>query len=178
LAEALAWKGDDAVLPLLERHAKDYPIEADVIRARYEYAKGRRAEAVSLLERSFVAYRKDPWPSPVIMQRSLELAREIGQSAPADAKRLFVALEMPFSVLVAETSRRNVRVDLAEVLPEENACIAAFAAMEPHPTWDERILNLRRDCYAKWRHPLAAEASRATERRFQCQGRAAWLFCL
>lgn len=178
VAEGLAWKGDDAVLPLLERHARDFPIEADVIRARYEYVKGRRAEAISLLERAFLAYRTDPWPSTILMGRALDLAREIGQSAPKDAERLFRAVELPFSVLVLESSRRTLRVDLAEVLPEENACIAAFAAMEPHPPWDDRILGLRRDCYAKFRHPLAAEASRATEARNACQGRWAWVTCL
>ncbi|MRG91473.1 fused MFS/spermidine synthase [Polyangium spumosum] len=178
VAEGLAWKGDDAVLPLLERHARDFPIEADAIRARYEYTKGRRAEAVSLLERAFLAYRKDPWPSTVIMSRALELARELGQSAPSDARRLFQALDMPFSVLVLESTRRGVRIDLSEVLPEENACVAAFAALEPHPPWDERVLGLRRDCYAKFQHPLAAEASRATEKRAACVGWRAWLSCL
>ncbi|MDI3289350.1 fused MFS/spermidine synthase [Polyangium sp. 15x6] len=178
VAEGLAWKGDDAVLPLLDRHARDFPIEADVIRARYEYAKGRRAEAVKLLERAFTAYRHDPWPSTVVMNRAMDLARELGQSAPADARRLFTALDTPFSVLVLESTRRNVRVDLSEVLPEENACVAAFAALEPHPPWDERMLGLRRDCYARFMHPLAAEASRATERRAACVGWRGWLTCL
>jgi len=178
VAEGLSWKGDDAALPLLERHARDFPIEADVIRARYAYAKGNRAEAVTLLERAFVAYRKDPWPSPVIMGRALELARELGQSAPRDAKRLFEAASAPFSVLVLESPRRLLRVDLAEVLPEENACVAAFASLEPHPPWDERLLGLRRDCYQRFSHPLAAEAARAAEARAKCVGWKAWLTCL
>ncbi|MDI1436151.1 fused MFS/spermidine synthase [Polyangium sorediatum] len=178
VAEGLAWKADDAVLPLLERHARDFPIEADVIRARYEYAKGRRAEAVKLLEGAFAAYRRDPWPSTAVMNRAMDLTRELGQSAPADARRLFAALDTPFSVLVLESTRRSLRVDLSEVLPEENACVAAFAIFEPHPPWDERMLGLRRDCYARFMHPLAAEASRATERRAACVGWRGWLTCL
>ncbi|MBK9265803.1 MAG: fused MFS/spermidine synthase [Polyangiaceae bacterium] len=180
LAEINAWYGKEAALPFIQEHAKSFPIEADAIRARYEYAIGKRSEAVKLLERVFIAYRTDPWSSTMITNRALDLARELGQSWSPDAARLFKALEMPFAVNVLENARRLLRVDLAEVMTEENACVAAFAALEPNPPWDERILGMRRDCYAKWKHPRAADAARDVERFKACQnaGRREWLTCL
>ena len=180
LAEINAWYGKEAALPFIQQHAQHFPIEADAIRARYEYANGHRAEALELLERMFVAYRKDPWPSTMIMNRALDLAREMGQGNRADAARLFKAVEMPFAVSVLENSRRMLRVDLAAALADQNACVAAFAAFEPNPPWDERFLGLRRDCYVKWNNPRATEAKLDVERFSACQnpGRRGWLTCL
>jgi hypothetical protein len=180
LAEMNAWYGKEPALAYIEEHAKAFPLEADAIRARYEYALGHRGEAVQLLEKVFAAYRTDPWPSTMVMNRALDLARDLGQSWSPDAARLFKAIEMPFAVRVLEASRKMLRVDLAAALPDENACVAAFAALEPNPPWDERILALRRDCYAKWKHPRAAEAARDVERFAACQapGRRGWLTCL
>jgi spermidine synthase len=178
VAEGLAGRGDDAVLPLIERHARDFPIEADVFRARHAFAKDRREEAVTLLERAFMAYQHDPWPSQLVMARALNLARDIGQSAPKDAERLFRATAAPFSVKVLEAARRTLRVDLARVLPEQNACVAAFAALEPHVPWDEALLKERAECYAHWKHPRAAEAAKDVERFARCAGLRGWAFCL
>lgn len=178
VAEGLAGKGDEAALPLIERHARDFPIEADVFRARYAFAKDQREEAVALLERAFVAYQRDPWPSQLVMARALNLARDLGQSAPRDAERLFRATSAPFSVKVLEAARRMLRVDLARVLPEQNACVAAFAVLEPHVPWDEALLKERAECYARWKHPRAAEAAKDVERFAKCVGPRAWALCL
>ncbi|UQA55391.1 fused MFS/spermidine synthase [Polyangium aurulentum] len=178
VAEGLAGRGDDAVLPLLERHARDFPIEADVFRARHAFAKDRREEAVALLERAFIAYQRDPWPSQLVMARALNLARDIGQSAPKDAERLFRATAAPFSVKVLEAARRTLRVDLARVLPEQNACVAAFTALEPHAPWDEALLKERAECYARWKHPRAEEAAKDVDRFARCTGLRGWAFCL
>ncbi len=168
MAEINAWYGKEAALPHIQRHGRDFPLEAEAIRSRYLYASGHREEAVQLLEKVFVAYRQDPWPATFIMSRAMDLARELGQSSPADARRMFKALEMPFAARVLESSRRAVRIDLAEAIVDENACVAAFAVLEPHPMWDERVLNLRRDCYAKWKHPRAEDAARDVERFKAC----------
>lgn len=180
MAEMNAWYGKEPALKYIEEHAKYFPIEADSIRARYEYVQGHREEAVKLLEKAFLAYRTDPWPSTMVMNRALDLARELGQSWEPDAARLFKAVEMPFAVSVLENSRRILRVDLAAAMPKENACIAAFATLEPNPPWDERILGLRKDCYEKWKQPRATEAARDVERFNACKSelRRTWLTCL
>lgn len=180
MAEMNAWYGKEPALGFINEHAKAFPLEADAIRARYEYAIGHRSEAVKLLEQVFTAYRTDPWPSTMVMNRAVDLARELGQSWSPDAARLFKAVEMPFAVKVLESSRKILRVDLATAMPDENACVAAFAALEPNPPWDERILGLRKNCYAKWKHPRAAEAARDVERFTACQtaDRRSWLTCL
>lgn len=180
MAEMNAWYGKEPALKYIEEHAKWFPLEADAIRARYEYALGHRAEAVNLLEKVFVAYRTDPWPSTVVMNRAVDLARELGQTWGPDAARLFKATEMPFAVSILESARRLLRIDLAVNMPDENACVAAFAAIEPNPPWDERILGLRKTCYEKWKHPRAADAARDVDRFNACKAedRRAWLMCL
>jgi hypothetical protein len=114
------------------------------------------------------------------MNRAVDLARELGQSWAPDAVRLFKATEMPFAVSILENARKILRVDLATAITDDNACVAAFAALEPNPPWDERILGLRRDCYEKWRHPRAVEAARDVDRFNACKGedRKTWLTCL
>ncbi len=180
LAEMNGWYGKEPALKFLEEHAKHFPLEATAIRARYEYANGHREEAVQLLEKVFVEYRTNPWSSTMVMNRALDLARELGQSWSPDAIRLFKALEMPFAVQVLDNARKMLRVDLGMAIADENACVAAFAALEPHPPWDERILGLRRDCYTKWRHPRAAGAAQDVDMFAACKSddRRAWLKCL
>ena len=180
LAEMNAWYGKEPALKYINEHAKAFPLESDAIRARYEYAIGHREEAVKLLEKVFVAYRTDPWPSTMVMNRALDLARDLGQSWSPDAVRLFKAVEMPFAVSILESARKLLRVDLATAIPDENACVAAFSALEPNPPWDERILGLRKDCYTKWKHPRAADAAKDVERFAACQNqtRRAWITCL
>mgnify|MGYP000314189110 CR=1 FL=1 len=92
MAEMNGWYGNEATLKFIEEHAKHFPLEADAIRARYEYANGHREESVQLLEKLFVAYRTNPWSSTMIMNRALDLARDLGQSWSPDAVRLFKAL--------------------------------------------------------------------------------------
>jgi spermidine synthase len=180
LAEMNAWYGKEPALKYIEEHAKYFPLEADAIRARYEYAVGHRGEAVKLLEKVFVAYRNDPWPSTVVTNRAVDLARELGQTWSPDAVRLFKAVEMPFAVHVLESARKLLRVDLAMAIPDDNACVVAFAALEPNPPWDERILGLRKTCYEKWRHPRAAQAAKDVEQFNSCKVdlRRTWLTCL
>jgi len=180
LGEMYSWYGKEQALKYIDEHAKYFPLEADAMRARYEYAIGHRGEAVKLLEKVFVAYRKDPWPSTVVMNRALDLARELGQTWSPDAVRLFKAVEMPFAVNILESARRLLRVDLAVAITDDNACVAAFAALEPNPPWDERILGLRKACYEKWRHPRAVQAAKDVDQFNSCKAdlRRTWLTCL
>jgi hypothetical protein len=73
VAESLADAGDETARPLAEALRKVSAIEADVILARLALRQNKPAEATELLERAFVAYRKDPWPLPLLMTHATRL---------------------------------------------------------------------------------------------------------
>jgi hypothetical protein len=177
VAEGYANKGDDAALRLIDRLAKIQPTEAKVILARWNLRKGKRAEAVGLLEEAFVQFRTDPWPLQVIMSRGFDLAREIAAEDTPSAKRLFAALEKPFAVMTLEQSRLYARADIAEAIPTERACVEAFEQMEPHVPWDQGLLERRFGCYSRWQHPLARSAAKELDQFKACQGWRGWAFC-
>jgi spermidine synthase len=178
VSEGLANAGDDGALPLIERLSRTHPIEAKAILARHRLRKQQRAEAAALLSEALVALRRDPWPSPAVMGRAVALAQEIAAGGGPEARAMFDALAAPFSVLTLESARKQALVVVAGAFPEEDLCVQAWRAMEPHPPWDRDLLDKRRECYSRRGHPLAAAAARDLERFDACVGLRGWLLCL
>ncbi|EYF01395.1 fused MFS/spermidine synthase [Chondromyces apiculatus] len=187
VAEGLANAGDDAALPIIAALERTHPLEAGAHRARLTFRKGDRARAATQLAQVFTGLRADPWPSTSVIGRALTLATDMATAAPPGqpgvspdpvARLLFDALEQPFSVLVLEQSRKLTRVAIARSQAEHDLCVAAFAALEPHPPWDREQLDARRTCYARWNHPLARDAARDLDRFDACHDLRGWLFCL
>jgi hypothetical protein len=178
IAEGLAQPGDDGALPVIERLSRTHPIEGKAILARWRLRKGERAAAAALLSEALVALRRDPWPSPAVMGRAVALAQEIARDGGPEARAMFDALAAPFSVLTLESTRKMALLAVAGALPEDDLCVRAWQAMEPHVPWDRDLLDSRRACYSRWGHPLAAEAARDLERFDACTGLRGWLLCL
>jgi hypothetical protein len=147
VAEGLAEAGrEDALGPIEKLHAAQ-PIEADVALARLRLRQGGRAEAAELISRALVAYRRDPWPSPMIMRRAVDLAMNLSDGAPDVARQLLEAVREPFAVRSLETSRMTAQLWIAFQLHDPARCAAAWHELEPWIPWDAQSLAARRDCY-------------------------------
>ncbi|AKT38813.1 fused MFS/spermidine synthase [Chondromyces crocatus] len=187
VAEGMANAGDDSALSIITALERTHPLEAEAHRARLQFRKGARAQAATSLARVFTEMRRDPWSSPQVIGRSLELAREMATAAPPGrtdgppdpvAKLLFDALEEPFAVHILDQARRTTRIAIAGTQREHDLCVRALADVEPHPPWDRDQLAARLTCYTRWNHPLARRAARDRDRFDACQGLRGWLLCL
>ena len=162
LGEQLAERGDDRAAAIARALLPERPVEANALLARWHARAGRHAEAVAALEQALVAYRRDAWPWPVLMKRTLRLTLEVGNE-PVAAARLLRAVEEPFAVRLLERDRVLVRLGLA-ARAGGAACVAVLHELEPHPVWEEPFLRQRALCYAQAGDPLAARAQRDFER--------------
>lgn len=178
VAEGLANAGDEAALPVIEQLARTHPIEARAHRARLKLRQGDRAAAAALLAEAFRELRSDPWSSQFVMSRAVELAKEIALGGGPEARSLFEAFDQPFSILLLETSRKLARVEMSRALPDEDACVRAWQALEPSVPWDRDMLDHRRQCYARWNHPLARKAAQDLDAFDACEGWRGWVWCL
>jgi spermidine synthase len=155
--EQLADKGDDRVRIVAASLLPERPVEAAVLLARWHLRQGRQEQAVAALEQGLIAYRRDPWPWPALMERALSLAVEMGKEPPA-ARRLLAALSQPFAVRMFELDRQLKRVTLA-ARAGGSSCRSVFHDLEPYPMWSETVLRQRALCYARLGDPLAERAA-------------------
>jgi hypothetical protein len=157
MSDLLADAGDETALRYVEKVRDEKPVEVLTAVARLRARQGRPAEAVQALETAFARYQTDPWPSPYVMQRSFALVRELAARDQALARRLFTALEHPFSLRALDEERRKLLVELARPLGPP-VCLAAHLPLEPHVPWQKDSLTSRQRCYAR---AGRAEAGRA-----------------
>ncbi len=163
VAECLA----DAAHPRLPQAAawlaREQPIEAEMVLARWHAAAGRPREATGHLTAAFQAYRQDPWVYRPLVRRTLPLAIDLARGDRALGRRLYDGLSRPFSTDMLEQLRRLVRLWVARELGEPRLCAEALASLEPHPPWDEQVLEFRYECYAAAGSPLTDRAWEALE---------------
>jgi len=76
------------------------------------------------------------------------------------AAELFAELAEPFAVALADEERILTRLQLAGSLDRKEACVEAFADLEPWVAWDEATLSARVGCYTAADHPLLTRARR------------------
>jgi len=157
-AETLAERGDPRAEGMARSLLAERPVEGHALLARFLLRTGRRDEGLVEVERSLVAYRRDPWPWRDLMRRLLDLVLETATDGAA-ARVLLPALSEPFSVGLFDSKRTLLRIQLAERAGGD-ACRAAFRAAEPNPIWTEELLRARAACYARTGDPLAEAAAR------------------
>ncbi len=158
IGSCLADSGDPRTPAVAAGLAREQPIEADLILARWLLATGRLPEAGKRLLAAFQAYRTDPWVYRPLMERTFLLLLPMAQRDQDLAARLYAALEKPFAVRMFEGERRIARLWLSRQLEGPPRCAEAFAALEPHISWDELTLTFRDECYRQAKSPLAARA--------------------
>ncbi|MBI4025832.1 MAG: fused MFS/spermidine synthase [Verrucomicrobia bacterium] len=168
VAEALADAGDEKAQDYIDRLGLFQPAEAAVLLGRLRWRQGRLEEATVALETTFRRYRRDPWPLPHLMDRSLDIALAIARADPGKtmAARLYQAINRPFVVSLLEERRLFTLVQIARNLPPDELNASTLKAIEwyePHIPWVREFLDLRARCYGQARHPQAPAARRDLE---------------
>jgi hypothetical protein len=158
VATFLADAGDQQALAVLGELRAFEPIEADTILARLLFRQSRPEQAARALEAAFATYRKDPWPSRIIMLNALETTRNLARATPELGPRLFAAVRAPFAVYMLEEARFDTMVAIARVRQPAELCREALAPMEPHVPWRGDLLSWRMRCYRATGDPRAAHA--------------------
>lgn len=162
-AEMLAFAGKPEAARWIAELRSRLPVEADAIEARWLATTSHREDAIALLERALIGYRRDPWASPSVMGRSLDLAFELatapaGEASGGSAARLDAALSEPFAGLSLEERRLRLRVEV-DKLQGGRDCSARLGVFEPFVPWEATFLEWRLECYGE-DHPLSARARR------------------
>jgi hypothetical protein len=138
--------------------AREQPIEAHLVLARWHLAQGRPRQAAERLIAAFQAYRTDPWVDRDLVRHTLPLAIQLGHQDRGLALRLYQALEQPFAVRMFDERRLTTRLWLTRSLGAPGLCVQALAPFEPHVRWEESFLTYRYQCYRRQGHPLAGQA--------------------
>jgi MFS family permease len=157
VAESAAHTGDEQARGYIEQLREFRPIEADIMYARLLLTEGRSEEAARVLERAYIGYRADPWPSPLVVYRSIGLATEIAGTGPEQALRVYSGLSEPFALYGINDLRLSAMVWISRGLQPE-LCARAVSQYEPHVPWERGFLEQRATCYAHVGHPWAERA--------------------
>jgi hypothetical protein len=158
--------GSDMALPLIDRLRSFQPAEADIVLASLRFRQSRLDEAATALVSAFVRLRVDPWPQVRFVQKALTLAEAIANGDRTTTRRLFDALEKPFSLRVQDTPRLVTRVDLAVTIDPRGLCQSVFGDLEPYIPWTQALLTMRRDCYQATNDPRLPTAVRELQAFF------------
>ena len=159
-AEALAEGGDDRAAEAAGRLWEVSPGEAEAVLALLESRRGNDQTAGWYLGSLFRRLRTEPWVQPGLLSSSLRLAMRLGRRHHELAAELFAELAEPFAVALADEERILTRLQLAGSLDRKDACVEAFADLEPWVAWDEATLSARVGCYTAADHPLLTRARR------------------
>ena len=147
LGESFADAGDNVAAVFAEQLRPLRPIDADAIEARLQFRRNNHPASAALLQRVFVAERRDPWPSVDLAGRALDIATILANQR-AYAAPLFQALAQPFAAGQWNDVRRQYRaligIDMEGCGPH---AAAALRALEPWPPWNEQMLKARVRCY-------------------------------
>jgi spermidine synthase len=158
VAEVLSDSGDEAALASIEALRGYQPAEADACLARLRLRQGLHEAALAALEAAFGAYRRDPWPSPLVMQGALDAALELAGQKPELAPRVLDSLRPEFALRLLN----EVRVEEAFLIgsagePGED-CRRLLDPVEPHVPFTEPWLDFRFRCYSRIGDPRLAPA--------------------
>ena len=163
VSDCLAAAGDPRAPEQAADLAREQPIEADLVLARWHAAAGRPREATGHLLAAFEGLRRDPWVSRFLVQRVLPTTVTLSRQDPALGTRILEALAEPFAVRMFDRQRLISRIWVTQSLGAPELCAEAIAPFEPHSPWEETFLKYRHECYRKLQHPLEPRARRDLE---------------
>jgi spermidine synthase len=169
VAEVAADAGEERALGTIEALRAYQPAEADACLARLRLRQGWHEAALQALERAFAAYRRDPWPSPLVMQGALDAALELAGQKPELAPRVLAALRPEFALRMLN----EVRVEEAFLVgssgePGED-CARLLEPVEPNVPFTHPWLDYRLRCYARTDDPRLVTAY-DDMKRFEARG--------
>ncbi|HTG45599.1 MAG TPA: fused MFS/spermidine synthase, partial [Verrucomicrobiae bacterium] len=164
VALTLAAQGDKKALPVIEQLRVWRPLDAELIETHYFWRSRQFSEAIPRMERMLMVARTEPWLGDRLLATSLQLikATHFPPSRREVVVRLLEGVEKPFAVNIAEELRVSIWLYLACQLDHgtnTSYTKKVLESMEPNFPWNEDQLQIRADCYAQLRHPLAALAT-------------------
>ncbi|HEX2834093.1 MAG TPA: fused MFS/spermidine synthase [Thermoanaerobaculia bacterium] len=165
-AESYSDRGDDAVLPYTQELRAYKPAEADYVVARLRWRQKRFDEAAAAMRACLLKMQRDAWMMPILQERVLELAVDIGVANPAAGRVLYEILGTPFAAHAADGQRLLTRLQIATNLSGGQCNELAIQALEPFEKavpWDRFFLKSRVTCYEKFNHPRLAQARKDWE---------------
>jgi hypothetical protein len=163
VAECLADRGDESALPYIDQLHKILPTEAQAIRTRLLWREKRIDLAGSTVEQCLKSLRVDPWPSPALVDRTLNLAIELMRADDGGGNReaIYRLLQEPLAVYNSDSSRMLALLRVSKLLDHGRTgpnVWHAVQALEPNIPWTFDFLRLRCDCYAAFEPSLVAGA--------------------
>ncbi|HEX6900483.1 MAG TPA: fused MFS/spermidine synthase [Thermoanaerobaculia bacterium] len=158
VAECLAAAADARLPQAAAWLAREQPIEAQMVLARWHMASGRPREAAESLLTALRGYQNDPWVYRPLVRRTLPMVIDLARWDRAVGLRLFETLSRPFSTDMFHHQRLLNRIWLARELGSPRLCAEALAAFEPHVPWEEQVLTFRYECYQAAKSPLLDRA--------------------
>lgn len=154
VGKALAAMGEEeALLPLVTELRAVRPFDAEVVLALLRKQQKRPVEETETLERAFAVLRETPWHNRPLLQDALVMAAELSRD-PVLGRRLWAALDKPFSTNAGEGMRVSIRLDMAQKIDPAGLCAESLAPLEPHVPWKREFLEMRSRCYVLTNHPL------------------------
>lgn len=158
VAAVLANRGNDQALRYIEQLRGFQPVEADALLSVLRWKQGRLQEAAEPLAAAFTRYRDDPWPTPLLMGRMLDVATQLATQDRAAGRQLYTALQKPFSVYALDDERAKHALVIAGTVDFRQLCVAALEPLEPYVPWNREFLSIRARCYRETGDPRAARA--------------------
>ncbi len=157
VATVMAASGDRDSMRLIGQVREFLPVEADALASLFFWKTEKVSKAHAYLTRAFTAYRTDPWPDPVIMNRILQLTADIAKKHPEFSRHLFSLLSEPFSIYMLNQNRLNTLYTIAALIDSQHGR-EAIRKFEPHVPWQEDFLKYRYVCYRDTGDPHARKA--------------------
>lgn len=157
VSEAWADEGSIKALPYIKKLREYWPLTAEAIEARFYWRSGQSDKAFATLERVFQSFKNNPWIHSVVIENTFMLAMEVAARNKTMAKRLYELSAEPFSIYKLEEKRARLLLAFSLNLAPE-FCLDAFGQIEPHPIWEEELLEYRLKCYQKNNSPLFKKA--------------------
>lgn len=147
---------DEELLGLIENRN---PPEASALRAVISAQQDEQEAARDSVIETFALLRSQPWISSQLLDDVLRITAALAEANPADAPKLYRALDRPFAMSRLEDKRLLLRYLVSEH-GEPKDQIAALSALEPNIPWKLWFLRDRAALYTTANHPLAPIAER------------------
>jgi hypothetical protein len=84
--------------------------------------------------------------------------QEVAQREPTLGRRIFAAMEKPFSTYALEPQRQGALLKLASTISWPEYCQRALKPGEPFPRWEHDYLMARYLCYEANKDPMRQQA--------------------
>jgi spermidine synthase len=158
LAEVMADAGEEGALAYLQALRAYQPAEADACLGRLRLRQGLHEAALRALESAFAAYRRDPWPLPLVMQGALDAALEVAGQRPDLSPRVLASLRPEFALRMLNEVRLEEAFLVGSATEPGQGCARLLAPVEPNVPFTKPWLEYRLRCYTREDDPRLVDA--------------------